>query len=557
MEDLGSQARVRYNMPATIDVDAYQNIQQVYHQSVEKYGDKTAFSSMGHGLTYAELDELSARFAAWLQTNTSLKPGDRIALQMPNILQYPIAMFGAIRAGLVIVNTNPLYTAREMKHQFKDSGAKAIVVLANMASLVEEVLPETDIETVIVTQLGDIFKPVKRVLVNTVIKHVKKMVPAYHLPEAISFRDVLAAGDASQLKEYNSKSEDIAVLQYTGGTTGVAKGAMLTHANIVANMLQNIPMMDVAGFVPGEEVLIAPLPLYHIYAFTMHCMIAFQKGCHTVLIANPRDIPGFVKELSKTRFTVVCGLNTLFIGLMNNPKFKDLDFSELKMTMSGGMALSGPVAKQWEELTGCSITEGYGMTETSPVASTNPKNNEQLGTIGIPVPNTVMKTIDEQGVDLSIGEVGELCVKGPQVMKGYWQRPEATAEVLSDGWLRTGDMAVIQEDGFVKLVDRKKDMIIVSGFNVFPNELEDVLMGHPSVLECAAVGVADEKSGEVVKMFVVTKDAAISADDVRKYLRKNVTAYKVPRFVEFRDELPKTPVGKVLRRELRDEEVVA
>jgi len=557
MEDLGSQARVRYNMPATIDVSAYQNIQQVYHQSVEKYADKTAFSSMGHELTFAELDELSARFAAWLQTNTNLQPGDRIALQMPNILQYPIAMFGAIRAGLVIVNTNPLYTAREMKHQFKDSGAKAIVVLANMASLVEEVLPETDIETVIVTQLGDVFKPLKRVLVNTVIKHVKKMVPAYNLPEAISFRDVLAQGDASKLEEFDSKPEDIAVLQYTGGTTGVAKGAMLTHANIVANMLQNIPMMDVAGFVPGEEVLIAPLPLYHIYAFTMHCMIAFQKGCHTVLIANPRDIPGFVKELSKTRFTVVCGLNTLFIGLMNNPKFKELDFSGLKMTMSGGMALSGPVAKQWEELTGCSITEGYGMTETSPVASTNPKNNEQLGTIGIPVPNTMMKTIDEQGGDLAIGEVGELCVKGPQVMKGYWQRPEATAEVLTDGWLRTGDMAVIQDDGFVKLVDRKKDMIIVSGFNVFPNELEDVLMGHPGVLECAAVGVADEKSGEVVKMFVVTKDAAISADDVRKYLRKNVTAYKVPRFVEFRDELPKTPVGKVLRRELRDEEVVA
>lgn len=557
MEDVGRQGRIDHGLPAEVDVAAFSNITSVYRQAVNKFGQHTAFSSMGRELTFAEIDQLSGQFAAWIQNHTSLKPGDRIALQLPNILQYPVAMFGALRAGLVVVNTNPLYTAREMRHQFKDSGAKAIVILANMANLLEEVIGDTDIEHVVVTEIGDLLPPVKRVLVNTVVKYVKKMVPSFNLPMAKSFRDVLASGQGLAVNEQEAQPDDIAVLQYTGGTTGVAKGAMLTHGNIVANMMQTAPQMDATGMVEGKEVLIAPLPLYHIYAFTIHCMVAFQRGCHSVLIANPRDIPGFVKELRNHKFSTFIGLNTLFIGLMNNEDFQKLDFSTLKLTMSGGMALSRAVAERWQAMTGCSVTEGYGMTETSPVACANPPNAEQLGTIGLPVPNTKVKVIDEDGNDLPLGETGELCINGPQVMKGYWQRPDATAEVLSDGWLRTGDMAIIQQDGFVKLVDRKKDMIIVSGFNVFPNELEDVLMAHDSVVECAAIGLPDEKSGEVIKMFVVSNDPNLSADDVRKYMRQNVTAYKVPRFVEFRDELPKTNVGKVLRRELRDAETNA
>jgi long-chain acyl-CoA synthetase len=557
MEDVGRQGRIDHGLPAEVDVAAFPNITSVYRQAVNKFGQHTAFSSMGRELTFAEIDQLSGQFAAWIQNHTSLKPGDRIALQLPNILQYPVAMFGALRAGLVVVNTNPLYTAREMRHQFKDSGAKAIVILANMANLLEEVIGDTDIEHVVVTEIGDLLPPVKRVLVNTVVKYVKKMVPSFNLPMAKTFRDVLASGQGLAVNEQEAQPDDIAVLQYTGGTTGVAKGAMLTHGNIVANMMQTAPQMDATGMVEGKEVLIAPLPLYHIYAFTIHCMVAFQRGCHSVLIANPRDIPGFVKELRNHKFSTFIGLNTLFIGLMNNEDFQKLDFSTLKLTMSGGMALSRAVAERWQAMTGCSVTEGYGMTETSPVACANPPNAEQLGTIGLPVPNTMVKVIDEDGNDLPLGETGELCINGPQVMKGYWQRPDATAEVLSDGWLRTGDMAIIQQDGFVKLVDRKKDMIIVSGFNVFPNELEDVLMAHDSVVECAAIGLPDEKSGEVIKMFVVSNDPNLSADDVRKYMRQNLTAYKVPRFVEFRDELPKTNVGKVLRRELRDAETNA
>ncbi len=554
MTDVGRQGRLNHGLPAEVDVAAFENINSVYREAVSNYSSSTAFSSMGREVSYGELDQLSGDFASWIQNHTNLQPGDRIALQLPNILQYPIAMFGAIRAGLVVVNTNPLYTTREMKHQFTDSNAKAIVILANMASLLDEVIADTNIEHVVVTEIGDMLSPVKRVLVNTVVKHVKKMVPSYQLPGALKFRDVLVKGAQKPMQEQTPKADDIAVLQYTGGTTGVAKGAMLTHGNIVANMMQTAPQMDATGMVPGKEVLIAPLPLYHIYAFTIHCMVSFQRGCHTVLIANPRDIPGFVKELKAHKFSTFIGLNTLFIGLMNNPDFAKLDFSPLKLTMSGGMALSRSVAEAWEKMTGCTVSEGYGMTETSPVACANPPKAEQLGTVGLPVPNTEVKTIDEEGNDLPIGEVGELCIKGPQVMKGYWQREDATAEVLNaEGWLRTGDMAVIQEDGFVKLVDRKKDMIIVSGFNVFPNELEDVLMAHDKVVECAAVGLPDETSGEVIKIFVVSSDASLTSDDVRQFMRKNLTGYKVPKFVEFRDELPKTNVGKVLRRELRDE----
>lgn len=540
---------------AEIDADQYPNIQTVLKESCQRFADKPAFSNMGKTLTYGELYEFSGAFAAYLQNHTDLKAGDRIAVQMPNVLQYPIVVFGAMRAGLIVVNTNPLYTAREMEHQFNDSGAKALICLANMAHLAEEVLPKTGIKHVIVTEVGDMLPPLKRLLVNTVVKHVKKMVPAYSLPQAVKLTKALAMGRGKRVNEASPSNGDIAVLQYTGGTTGVAKGAMLTHRNLVANMLQVKGLMG-SEMSEGSEVLIAPLPLYHIYAFTFHCMAMMLIGGHNVLITNPRDLPSMVKELSSYRFTGFVGLNTLFVALCNNEGFRALNFSSLKATFSGGMALQLATAERWKEVTGCSICEGFGMTETSPVATVNPLQNIQLGTIGIPVPSTLCKVIDDDGNDLPLGERGELCVKGPQVMKGYWQRQEATDEILKDGWLRTGDIAVIQEDGFMRIVDRKKDMILVSGFNVYPNELEDVLATLPGVLQCAAIGVPDEKSGEAIKVFVVVKPGqSLSKEQVMEHMRANVTGYKVPRYVEFRDVLPTTNVGKILRRELRDEEL--
>ncbi len=488
-----------------IDPDAYQNIQAVLKYACERFADKPAFSNLGKTLTYGELYSLSGQFAAYLQHHTDLKPGDRIAVQMPNVLQYPVVVFGAMRAGLIVVNTNPLYTAREMEHQFNDSGAKALVCLANMAHLAEAVLPRTGIRQVIVTEVGDMLPTLKRVLVNAVVKHVKKMVPAYNLPQAVRFNDAMAMGRGKPVTEANPASNDTAVLQYTGGTTGVAKGAMLTHRNIVANMLQCRALMG-TELGEGCEVMVAPLPLYHIYAFTFHCMTMMLIGAHNVLITNPRDLPAFVKDLSKYRFTGFVGLNTLFVALCNNEGFRKLDFSSLKATFSGGMALQLAAAERWAEVTGCPICEGFGMTETSPVVSVNPFQNIQIGTIGIPMPSTQCKVIDEEGNDLPMGSIGELCVKGPQVMKGYWQRQDATDEILdADGWLKTGDIGVIQEDGYMRIVDRKKDMILVSGFNVYPNELEDVLATLPGVLQCAAIGVPDEKSGEAIKLFVVTK----------------------------------------------------
>ncbi|WP_286762179.1 long-chain fatty acid--CoA ligase, partial [Pseudomonas sp. UBA2047] len=494
--------------------------------------------------------------AAWLQQHTDLKPGDRIAVQLPNVLQYPVAVFGAIRAGLIVVNTNPLYTAREMEHQFNDSGAKALVCLANMAHLAEKVVPKTQVRHVIVTEVADLLPPVKRLLINSVIKYVKKMVPAYHLPQAVRFNAALALGKGQPVTEANPQANDVAVLQYTGGTTGVAKGAMLTHRNLVANMLQCRALMG-SNLHEGCEILITPLPLYHIYAFTFHCMAMMLIGNHNVLISNPRDLPAMVKELGKWKFTGFVGLNTLFVALCNNDGFRALDFSALKITLSGGMALQLSVAERWKAVTGCAICEGYGMTETSPVATVNPAEANQVGTIGIPVPSTLCKVIDEAGNELPLGEVGELCIKGPQVMKGYWQREEATAEILDNqGWLKTGDIALIQPDGYMRIVDRKKDMILVSGFNVYPNELEDVLAGLPGVLQCAAIGVPDEKSGEVIKVFIVVKPGmTVTKEQVMEHMRANVTGYKVPRHIEFRDALPTTNVGKILRRELRDEEL--
>ncbi len=539
-----------------INPDEYQNIQAVLRQSCERFADKPAFSNLGKTLTYGELYKLSGDFAAYLQQNTDLQPGDRIAVQLPNLIQYPIVVFGAMRAGLIVVNTNPLYTAREMEHQFNDAGAKALVCLANMAHLAEEVLPKTGIKHVVITEVADMLPPLKRMLINAVVKHVKKMVPAYSLPKAVKLNDALALGRGKAVREASPKSEDVAVLQYTGGTTGVAKGAMLTHRNIVANMLQCKALMG-ANLNDGSEVLIAPLPLYHIYAFTFHCMAMMLSGNHNILISNPRDLPAMIKDLGKYRFSGFVGLNTLFVALCNSEDFRKLDFSALKVTLSGGMALQLATAERWKQVTGCPICEGYGLTETSPVASVNPIEHIQLGSIGIPVPSTQFKVINDDGQELAQGEIGELCIKGPQVMKGYWQRPEATDEVIdADGWFKTGDIGVIQEDGYIRIVDRKKDMILVSGFNVYPNELEDVLASLPGVLQCAAIGVPDEKSGEAIKLFVVVKPGeSLTKEQVMQHMHDNLTGYKRPRYVEFRESLPTTNGGKILRRELRDEEL--
>ncbi|MDG9758054.1 long-chain-fatty-acid--CoA ligase FadD1 [Pseudomonas sediminis] len=541
---------------AEINPDQYPNILAVLKESCQRFADKPAFSNLGKTLTYGEIYKLSGDFAAYLQKHTDLKPGDRIAVQLPNVLQYPVVVFGAMRAGLVVVNTNPLYTARELEHQFNDSGAKALICLANMAHLAEQVVPKTGVKTVIVTEVGDMLPTFKRLLVNAVIKHVKKMVPAYNLPKAVKLNDALAKGRGQSFTEATPSNDDIAVLQYTGGTTGVAKGAMLTHRNLVANMLQVKELMG-ANLNEGCEVLIAPLPLYHIYAFTFHCMAMMLIGGHNVLLTNPRDLPAVVKDLAKYRFTGFVGLNTLFVALCNNEDFRKLDFSSLKATFSGGMALQLATAERWKEVTGCAICEGFGMTETSPVATVNPFSAIQLGTIGIPVPSTLCKIVNDDGQELAIGEIGELCVKGPQVMKGYWQRQEATDEILdAEGWLKTGDIGLIQEDGYLRIVDRKKDMILVSGFNVYPNELEDVLATLPGVLQCAAIGIPDEKSGEAIKVFVVVKPGeSVTKEQVMEHMRANLTGYKVPKAVEFRDVLPTTNVGKILRRELRDEEL--
>ncbi|MDH0687392.1 long-chain-fatty-acid--CoA ligase FadD2 [Stutzerimonas stutzeri] len=547
-------------VPNDIDLAAYRSVVEVFERACKAHADRPAFSNMGVTLSYSDLERYSAAFAAWLQHHTDLQPGDRIAIQMPNLLQYPVAVFGALRAGLIVVNTNPLYTAREMRHQFQDSGARALVYLNTFGNHVQEVLADTAIEHLIEVQIGDMLPTLRGALVNAAVKHLKKMVPDYSLPQAVAFKNLLRVGARHSLKPAPLSLDDIAVLQYTGGTTGVAKGAMLTHGNLVANMQQvraNMQQLDAQGHPvirEGQEVMIAPLPLYHIYAFTVNCMCMMVTGNHNVLITNPRDINGFVKELQRWQFSAFLGLNTLFVALMAHPQFKKVDFSRLKGTNSGGTALVSAVAERWKSMTGCTVVEGYGLTETSPVVCANPHGeHSRLGTVGLPVPGTTLKVIDDEGNALPLGERGELCVKGPQVMKGYWQRPEATAEVLDEeGWLRTGDIAVIDQDGFVSIVDRKKDLIIVSGFNVYPNEIEDVVMAHPKVAACAAIGVADEKSGEAVKLFVVPSDPTLTQEELHAYCRENFTGYKMPRHYVFRDALPMTPVGKILRRELRE-----
>ncbi|MGL6160282.1 AMP-binding protein [Microbulbifer sp.] len=536
-------------------MDIERSILEVFSDACARFSDRPAFTCLGQTLSIGDIDKLSAKFASYLQNHTGLEPGDRIAVQLPNVLQYPVVVFGALRAGLVVVNTNPLYTRRELKHQLNDSGAKALVVLANIADTASQVVPETGVEQVIVSEIADLHSPVKRLLINSVAKYIKKMVPEFSFAKQVDFRDAMALGGKQPHSDVQRTPDDIAVLQYTGGTTGVAKGAMLTNRNLVANMEQ---VREALGdsMKEGAELYVAPLPLYHIYAFTIHCMCLFATGNHSLLIPNPRDIPAFVKTLKGLRFTGFAGLNTLFNGLMRNPDFANLDFSKLHTTCSGGMALTRDTANRWEKITGCPVTEGYGLTETSPVVSFNPTEAVQMGTVGVPVPGTEVKVIDENGSDLPNNSPGELCVRGPQVMKGYWQRPEATADSIdSDGWLRTGDMAVIQDDGYIKIVDRKKDMIIVSGFNVYPNEIEDVVSTHDKVAEAAAIGIPDEKSGELVKLFVVKADPSLTQEEVLAYCRENLTAYKVPKQVEFREELPKTNVGKILRRALRDEEL--
>lgn len=549
------QERYPEGYPKTVNVNEFSCITEIFDGFVKKYAELPAFTCLGQTMTYAQLDEKSAAFASFLQNETSLQAGDRIAVQLPNVLQYPVVVFGAMRAGIIVVNTNPLYTEREMEHQFNDSGAKALVVLANFGDKVERVLPKTGIKHVIVTQVGDLHCPLKRTLINSVLKYVKKEVPSYSIPGVTPLRKALSKGKGQSFSSVPATADDVAVLQYTGGTTGVAKGAMLTHGNLMANMAQAYGVFKQV-MNEGEETVICPLPLYHIYAFTMHCMVLLQTGNHSILIPNPRDIPGFIKTLQKTDFTGFVGLNTLFVALCAQEDFRALDFSKLKLTVSGGMALTKAAFDEWKAVTGCEVAEGYGMTETSPVVSFNPTTRIKQGTIGMPVANTACMVIDEEGNELPLGEAGELCVKGPQVMKGYWQRPEATEETMTkDGWLKTGDMAVINDDGYLKIVDRKKDMIIVSGFNVYPNEVEDVIVSHKDIVEAAAIGIPDPKSSEAVKVFVVRSNPSLTEKDVIAFCRENLTAYKVPKIVEFRDELPKTNVGKILRRELRDEEL--
>ena len=507
---------------------------------------------MGVSITYRELDQLSRDFAAYLQKVAGLKKGDRMAIMLPNLIQYPVALFGAQRAGVVVVNTNPLYTARELEHQLKDSGATAIVVLENFAHTLEEVLPRTPVRTIITTQIGDMFPAFKRMLTNLVVKHVKKMVPEWHLAQTISFNEALAAGRGHVLDNVNIRLDDLAFLQYTGGTTGVAKGAMLTQANMVANLQQVAPWIA-RDLLDGKETTLIPLPLYHVFALTVN-MVFMKIGAHNILVTNPRDMPAFIQLLKKTPITAMIGVNTLYNGLLNAPGFAELNLRTLKICAAGGMAVQHAVAQRWKAATGVPLIEGYGLTETSPIAISNPLNiAEWSGNIGVPIPSTDAAILDDSDSPLAVGQVGEIAIRGPQVMKGYWNKPEETAKVFTaDGWLRTGDMGYMNELGQFKITDRKKDMIIVSGFKVFPNEVEDVVMMHAGVMEVAAIGVPDEKSGEAVKIVVVKKDPTLTDRELIDHCRQHLTSYKVPRIVEFRTEpLPKTPIGKILRRELR------
>lgn len=540
-------------IPADINSYGFQTVPDVLRYSVEKYASRPAFTSFGRTIDYQELDELSDAFAVYLQKETSLQPGDRVAIQLPNLIQYPIVLFGILKAGLVVVNTNPLYTSNEMEHQFCDSGAKALIIHKSMAHKAEKILQNTAIEHLIVTQVGDLHDFIKRNLLNAAVKYLKKMEPDYNLPQAVPLRKALMQYVGESPEAVEVKTADVAVLQYTGGTTGVSKGAVLTHANLISNMLQAEERLVVPG-VNWAETVISPLPLYHIYAFTVAQVVSLLGG-HSVLIPNPRDIPGFVKEMGKWNMSTFVGLNTLFVALCNNEDFPNLDFSSLKFTASGGMALNPSTAALWKEKTGCEIIEGYGLTETSPAVCFNDPNQAHLGTIGKPMVHTDLRLIGTDGEDVPNGEAGELCVKGPQVMRGYWQRERETSSAFTDdGYFITGDIATRDDEGYIRIVDRAKDMILVSGFNVYPNEVEDTLTLHPDIVECAVIGVPDDISGEVVKVFVVSSNPSLTAEEVRGWCKDKLARYKVPKQVEFAQELPKSNVGKVLRRMLRTPE---
>jgi long-chain acyl-CoA synthetase len=529
------------------------SLNDVLGASCAKFADRPAFSSMGSAMSFRQLDEASRAFGAWLQKVAGLKRGDRVALMMPNLLQYPVAMFGVLRAGMVVVNVNPLYTPRELEHQLNDSGAAAIVVLENFARTLEQVLRSTRVRVVVTTQVGDLLPPLKRILTNAVVKYVKKMVPRWRLEGAIGFNRALAAGRAQSLDEPKLGRADLAFLQYTGGTTGVAKGAMLTHGNMVANVLQVGAWMS-PNLSDGVETVVLPLPLYHVFALT-GCLSFFGKGAQAVLVANPRDLPAFIKTLREVPFSAIIGVNTLFRALLEAPDARTVDWTHLKLAVAGGMAVQHVVAHRWKQMTGVPLVEGYGLTESAPVAIANPVTiDEWSGQIGVPLPSTDAAILDDDGRPVPLGEVGEIGLRGPQVMKGYWNRPDESAHVFTaDGWLRTGDMGVMDDRGSIRITDRKKDMIVVSGFKVFPNEIEDVLTTHPGVLEAAAIGVSDDRSGEAVKVVVVRKDPALTEGDLLAHCRQHLTGYKMPRIVEFRSEpLPKTNIGKILRRELRD-----
>lgn len=551
MEKIWLEKSYPPGVPFEINPDKYPSLVAMFNKYTVHYGERAAFINMGVEISYAELAVQATAFAAYLQQNLGLQKGDKFAIMVPNTLQYPIALFGALLAGLTVVNVNPLYTERELEHQLKDSGAKAMLIIENFAQTLENIVDKTPIEHVILTSLGDCLGLVKGKVVNVVVKYVKKMVPAFKLPDAIRFNAVLSKGKSLVFEPVELCGDDLAFLQYTGGTTGVSKGAMLTHRNMVANLEQAKatikPLLEDSG-----EIVVTALPLYHIFALTANCLTFFTLGGANLLITNPRDMPAFVKELGKYEFTAVTGVNTLFNGLLNTPGFKELDFSSLKMSLGGGMAVQRPVAERWEKVTGSRLLEGYGLTECCPMVSISPYNQKSFnGTIGLPAPSTDIKIMLDDGTEAPLGEPGEMWVHGPQVMKGYYNREEATAEILKDGWLATGDIAFMDELGFFKIVDRKKDMIIVSGFNVFPNEIEEVVMMHEGVVEAAAVGVEHGASGEMVKIFVVRKQADLDEEEIIKHCHKYLTNYKVPKLVEFRDELPKTNVGKILRRELR------
>ena len=540
----------------TIDVNQYESLVELFEQAVRRHPDIPAYINMGKVLTFRKLEERSRAFAAYLQNELRLEKGDRIALMMPNLLQYPIALFGALRAGLVVVNVNPLYTPRELAHQLNDSGAKAIVIISNFAATLEKVVFETGIQHVILTRMGDQLSFGKRTLVNFVVKYIKKLVPKYKLPHAVSFREALSIGKQRQYVKPQLQSSDLAFLQYTGGTTGVAKGAMLSHANIVANIAQAKWVGEPLLRGVKDGVAVIPLPLYHIFALTINCLLFIELGITGLLITNPRDIPSFIKELKRYRCVAITGVNTLFNALLNNEHFKEVDFSSLRLSVGGGASIQSAVAKRWFDTTGSHIIEGYGMTECSPIiAAARNDATEHNGSIGVPVPNTDIKIIKDDGSQAALNEPGELWVKGEQVMQGYWQRPEATADVLKDGWLATGDIVVMDENYSLRIVDRKKDMILVSGFNVYPNEIEDVVMLNYKVAEVVAIGVPNEVSGESVKIFVVKKDESLTRDELRNHCRQHLTGYKIPKDIEFRDELPKSNVGKILRRVLREEEM--